>query len=128
VFSTMLMEAPPISIDSALRTTFQPLVVNASLIPGSDGIGVEFGYSEYGSDGAGGWECSPNRSKDPCVAVSRVINESAPFYWESETFTPGSAGSIAIPALPEHVVYYRPVYFSGSKIVGRGPMQVASIR
>ena len=128
VFSTMLMEAPPISIDSALRTTFQPLVVNASLIPGSDGIGVEFGYSEYGSDGAGGWECSPNRSKDPCVAVSRVINESTPFYWESETFTPGSAGSIAIPALPEHVVYYRPVYFSGSKVVGRGPMQVASIR
>ena len=70
----------------------------------------------------------PNRSNDPCVALASTINESTPFYWESEGQRPPSSGPIAIPALPEHVVYYRPVYYSGSAIVGRGQMQVASIR
>lgn len=128
VFSTMLLESPPISIDSGVRTTFQPLIVNVSPIPGSDGVGLEFGYAEYGADGAGGFECNPNRSNDPCVALASTINEATPFYWESERQTPISSGPIAIPALPEHVVYYRPVYYSGLTVVGRGQMQVASIR
>lgn len=128
VFSTMLLESPPISIDSAVRTTFQPVIVNVAPIPGSDGVGVEFGYAEYGPDGAGGFECSPNRSNDPCMALSSTINEATPFYWESEGHTPASSGPIAIPGLPEHVVYYRPVYYLGSTIVGRGPIQAAPIR
>jgi hypothetical protein len=128
VFATMLLESPPISIDSVMRTTFQPVVVNVSPIPGADGVGVEFGYAEYGPDGAGGFECNPNRSNDPCVALTSTISESTPFYWESEGHSPAPSGSIAIPALPEHVVYYRPVYYSGSKIIGRGQMQAVAIR
>jgi hypothetical protein len=128
LFTTMLVESPPISNDSARRTTYQPITVKVTMPSGADHYGVEFGYAEYGADGAGGFECSPNRLNDPCVAITSTVSESTPFYWESEGQTGATSGTIAVPALPEHVVYYRPVYYSGTTIVSRGQMQTAVVR
>lgn len=128
MFTTLLTEAPPISNDSLRRTTYVPVTVNVTMPSGADHYGVEFGYAEYGADGQGGFECSPNRSNDPCVATGSTVNETTPFYWESETPTGATSGTIAVPALPEHVLYYRPVFYSGTTVVGRGAIQTTVIQ
>lgn len=128
VFAQMVLKAPPANLDSKNRTTFQGLPVNIHQISGADHAAIEFGYSEYGSNL---FECSPNRANDPCVAYAATVNLTTPFSWESETPSPLSCAStctIAIPALPEHVVYWRPVYYSGSSIVGRGPTQISLVQ
>jgi hypothetical protein len=67
---------------------------------------------------------------DGVQVISNTVN--SPVFWMENTDNwsglPCTSGcTIAIPALPGHVLYYRPVYLSGSTIVSRGLTQVQAV-
>jgi hypothetical protein len=95
--------------DSTPRGTFIPIRVQTDPPPGLmvNDVIVEFGYAENGDPGS--FHCTSRQ--EPCVAVSGAIGSSAPFFYEqAETYSgaPCPAGcAVAIPALAQHVLYYR---------------------
>jgi len=88
--------------------TFIPVVVSGNSIAASS-VYVEFGYEEFGA--RTDFFCTTR--KDACRVVASVIDETKPFLYASEmaAMNNGSPGAykIAIPVLPNHIVYYRVV-------------------
>ena len=127
--------------DSTRRDTFLTLRVTVEALPrisspitAADLLSrrppnavVEFGYAENGDPG--NFYCTSRQ--ETCVAQSATVNEAHPFYYSvteapSIKGTPCSSGcTVAIPAVPGRVVYYRVAYrdLSG-RVVSRGPMRV----
>jgi hypothetical protein len=91
--------------DSVSRNTFVAVQVQIGSMPAeTHNVAAEFGY---------GPELFCTSRGEVCVANRSGIDEAIPFYWASEPHAglacaPGC--SIAIPALPERVLYYRLVY------------------
>jgi hypothetical protein len=112
----LLTVLPPIPApDSIARNTFVPVSVRVSPPANrANNVVVEFGYAENGDPG--GFFCTSRQ--EACVAVSGAIDSSQPFFFErSETYSGASctAGcTIAIPALSQHVLYYRWKYRDSS--------------
>jgi hypothetical protein len=113
----LLASLPPMPQgDSISRNTFVPITLNLTPprgLPLASAV-VEFGYAENGS--AGAYYCTSRQ--ETCVASSRAVNTSAPFFYEqSEQFsgTPCTTGcSVTVPALPQRVLYYRWKYLSSA--------------
>jgi hypothetical protein len=125
-----LIKIPPLKVDSVNRTEFQPVRIELSSVPaGTDNVVAEFGYSEYGAPES--LNCT--QRKEPCAAVSGVVDNSNPFRY-ALTEAPYSGVSCAsgckltIPALPAHVLYYRVLYRNSSNaVILRGPLQVVAV-
>jgi hypothetical protein len=134
--SVLAAKVPPYpEVDSVNRQTFIPLQLN--LTPPADlsvdNAVIQFGYLENGA--ANQFFCTSRR--EACLAVSSGITESNPFRYPSE----GSDGtdatvsgvscpsgcSIAIPALPQRVVYYQVLYRDASNnVLAQTPIQIAA--
>ena len=120
---------PPFpNADSVNRGTFRPVNLRIPGVAGATTAMVEFGYAEFGAPTS--LNCTSRR--EPCVMATPL---GQPFYWESETVAGGggvplvscaSGCTFSIPALPDHVLYYRPVYFNGSTRVLNGPLSVVA--
>ncbi|HLZ39380.1 MAG TPA: hypothetical protein VKQ11_00365 [Candidatus Sulfotelmatobacter sp.] len=115
-----MVQLPPPANDSVSRSTFVPVSVQCPT--GSTCI-AEFGYDETGYDHANKFYCTTRAEN--CRVVSPTINEASPFSFPFPTdaaLTPVS-GSILIPALPGHVLYYR-LIIGGNP----GPTQVVAVQ
>ena len=112
-------------VDSIDRSTFIPLVLNLTP-PGGlavDNAVVQFGYAEYGTPDQ--FYCTSRQ--ESCLAVSGSVSQSSPFLFGTDGNGGTAAGvtgvscstgcSIAIPALPQHVVYYQVLYRDGNNQV-----------
>ncbi len=115
----LVTAVPPVpNVDSVARNTFESVPVSINPPRGWPVASamVEFGYTEYGD--AGNYYCTSRQ--ETCVAAGAAINLTAPFYFEqSEQYTGVPCSSpngcnIVIPALPQHVLYYRWKYFGAS--------------
>jgi hypothetical protein len=101
--------APYPAPDSASRGAFIPIAVQTAPPPGLmvNDVIVEFGYAENGDPGS--FYCTSRQ--ESCVAVSGAVNSPAPFFFEQvETYSGArctAVCAVAIPALPQHVLYYR---------------------
>lgn len=97
--------------DTINRGAFVPVEESEQAVNGADGIVVDFGYSEYGSDGASKFYCTSRQEN--CVANqgSAVNFGSTPFYFAGESFSPLTCASgtcnVVIPSIPGRVLYYR---------------------
>lgn len=113
--------------DSVARNTFYPVKVTIDpprALAAQSAI-IEFGYSENGD--AGNYYCTSRQ--ETCVAVAANVNLTTPFYYEqSESFTPASCATgctITVPALPQHVLYYRWKYLgAGGQVIESSQMHV----
>ena len=124
---------PPVpNVDSVARNTFESVPVSINPPRGWPVVSaiVEFGYAEYGD--AGNYYCTSRQ--ETCVAANTAINLTAPFYFEqSEQYTgvpcaSPNGCSIVIPALPQHVLYYRWKYFGASgQVLGLSEAHAVSI-
>ena len=119
--------------DSVDRTQFVPLSVQLTPPAGLrvDNAIVQFGYAENGD--AGDLYCTTRQ--EPCVAKSDMVG-AEPFVFPVEAGGEnGIAGmrctsgcTIAIPGLPQHVVYYRVKYRDASnRVLAQTPLQVAAV-
>ncbi|MCL4402428.1 MAG: hypothetical protein M1436_07185, partial [Acidobacteria bacterium] len=107
--------------DSVNRATFVPMPVQVGTAPaGATTAVVEFGYDTD-------FHCTSRG--EACVAASGAVNEANPFRWASETYSgvPCAGGcTIAIPAIPQRVLYYRVNYrASDATVTARGRTEVA---
>lgn len=123
------MNLPPMPPpDSVVRNTFIPVPVAPS-VPSGVGVAsaeVEFGYNENGGE----FYCTSRQ--ETCVATTAAVNPSSPFYYEqTESFSPppcASSCAIAIPALSQHVLYYRWRFLgAGGQVVATSQTQVVVI-
>jgi hypothetical protein len=111
--SLMMAKLPSFPSDGVVRSTFVPVNVSVS----SSNSYVEFGYEEFGSNTD--FFCTSRR--EACRVSAATINEANPFSFASETLA--AAGStIAIPAIPGRILYYR-VVTNGSP----GPLMAAAV-
>jgi hypothetical protein len=111
---------PPFPVqDNIARNTFSPVPVIIPALQGGSAQSayVEFGYVENGAPGS--YFCTTRQ--EACVASGASINIASPFQFEiTETHSPTPCSSgclITIPALPEHVVYYRWKYFDANGLL-----------
>ena len=114
-----LVKLPPMTFDSVNRTTFVPLQVRVGSVPaGTDNVVAEFGYDTN-------FYCTSRR--EACEAVTATVNETTPFYWASESYSGvrGAPWTIAIPSVPQRVVYYRLKYRDATnRTIQTGPTEV----
>jgi hypothetical protein len=98
----MMAKLPKFPDDSIARSTYIPVRV---LTGGNGGrVYVEFGYEEFGPPTS--YFCTSRM--EACRVTAAAVDESAPFSFASESLTPAVSGAtIAIPALPGHMLYYR---------------------
>jgi hypothetical protein len=99
----MMAKLPPFSNDSMVRSTYVPVTVSGT----GASVYVEFGYDEYGSDGVTKFYCATRAEN--CRVAAAAIDENTPFKFASEALTNANGYSIAIPALPGHILYYHVV-------------------
>lgn len=101
----MMAKLPPPANDSISRSTFSE--VDVQCLTGTTCL-VEFGYEEYGSDLVNKFYCTTRAEN--CRVASATINEAVPFSFATTdaALTPIS-GTIRIPALPNHVLFYRTI-------------------
>lgn len=124
----LVKAGPQPTSDNVVRTTFVSASLTA-LCPG--GIGctnaiAEFGYHEDGTPT--NYYCMSRA--EACVAYQSTVNESAPLKWNpTESITGVSCTTtctIAIPAVPDRVVYWRIRYRnSGGTVVAEGQQGLA---
>ena len=123
-------------VDSVDRGTFVPLVLNLTPPTGMkvDNAVVLFGYAEYG--GRDQFYCTSRH--EACIAVWGNVTESNPFLFGTDGTggtTSGVTGaacstgcSIAMPGLPQHVVYYQVLYRdSNNQVVAQTQTQIAVV-
>ncbi len=132
----MVGKMPPFpGPDSVSRGAFVPLVVNVNPPAGLGATNaiLEFGYLEDGLPNQ--FYCTTR--KETCVAMSATVGP-IPFSFAGEGTGGTEAGlagaacangcSIAIPGLPQRVVYYRVKYRGANGLVlAQTPVQVASL-
>ncbi len=119
-------KVPPFpAADSVNRSTYIPVTVTVKSVPaGTSNVIAEFGYGPE-------FRCTSRRER--CVAASTgQVNEAAPFYWKSETYSGlacASGCSMTIPAIPQRVLYYRLVYrdASNNELEPAGSTQVMAV-
>jgi hypothetical protein len=101
--------------DSEARSTFVgvPVKITPPASEGSNVI-VEFGYAENGDPNS--FFCTSRQ--ETCVAVSNAVNPTNPFFFEQTDSYSGArcalSCTVLIPALSQHVLYYRWKYRDGS--------------
>jgi hypothetical protein len=103
-YHTALMAAkiPSFPPDSVRQSTYVQVYVTAS----NASSYVEFGYEEFG--GRTNFYCTPRH--EACRVSAGTIDESNPFSFAQEPVKPASGSfTIAIPAIPGRIVYYRVV-------------------
>jgi len=105
--------------DSVVRSTFVPVTLTVKPPAGlavNNAI-VQFGYQEYGAPQL--MDCTTRN--DACmVAASTVASGNSPYYFASESpaGTACSSGcAISIPAISQHVLYYRVQYRAANNTV-----------
>jgi hypothetical protein len=116
--------------DGVVRNTFSPVQVKINVpqgLPAQSAI-VEFGYVENGNSGS--YFCTSRQ--EACVAAAGSVDPNAPFFFEqTETYTPqpcSNGCTIAVPALPEHVLYYRWRFIGANgQVIQSGPPQVTIV-
>jgi hypothetical protein len=95
------------------------LQVRVGSVPaGTDNVVAEFGYDTN-------FYCTSRR--EACEAVTATVNETTPFYWASESYSGvrGAPWTIAIPSVPQRVVYYRLKYRDATnRTIQTGPTEV----
>lgn len=114
-----MQNVPPFPApDGVNRGTFVSQAANVPTVASTSTAEVEFWYAEIGN-GSG---CTSRQ--EACKAVTTSVNLTTPFYWASETYSRlscASGCSIAIPALSQHVLYWRPKYYnSGGTLISTG--------
>jgi hypothetical protein len=110
--------------DTINRTTFVPVPVSvrpaASL--GAYTAVVEFGYDPS-------FRCTSRN--ETCEASSSGVDEAAPFHWQSEPHAglPCASGcTIAIPAIPQRILYYRTKFRNASgDVIATGATEVVPV-
>ena len=123
-----LIKLPPYpEPDGKDRSTFQTLSVPVpkSSHSGVNNAIVEFGYTEFGAPTD--FFCTTR--KEACVAGVRPETSALPYVFSSE-LPPGvacAAGcTVDVPALPQHVVYYRVKYRGADgSVLSTGALQTA---
>ncbi len=125
-----LIKLPPYpEPDGKDRTTFQnlPISVPKSADSAVNNAIVEFGYTEFG--GPGDFFCTTR--KEACVAGVRPETTALPYAFPSEapSGVPCAAGcTVDVPALPQHVVYYRVKYRGADgNVMSTGGLQTAIV-
>jgi hypothetical protein len=123
------------AMDSVSRGTFVPMVL--SLVPPNDipvdNALVQFGYAENGA--AGQFYCTSRH--EACLAVAAAV-PADPFKFPSDGADGTAAGitgvrcvsgcSVAIPGIPQRLVYYQVQYRdSGNRVIAQTELQVAVI-
>ena len=104
-----LVEFPPLQQDIPDGPlTFLPVQVGIVQVPGAQTAYVQFGY---GREPQHPFRCRPYTVERDCFAASSKIDENDPFKWAGEEFSgrrfvDGKA-TVAIPALPDRVLFYR---------------------
>lgn len=122
---------PPFpSQDSVTRNTFVPVPVKVTPPTGQefDNVVVEFGYVENGP--ANSFFCTSRQ--ESCVAVSTDVDSNNPFYFEqTESYTGKHCVlgcSVTIPALSQHILYYRWKYRDASgKVIATSGTNVVAV-
>ena len=128
----MVSILPPYpTADSVQRDRFVavPATITSPANQGITNAIVEFGYGENGD---------PNRffctsRQQACVAVAPSVSQSALFYYEQIESYSGVACAlgctITVPALSQHVVYYRAKFLNASgQLVYTGTAQAATVQ
>jgi hypothetical protein len=123
----MLIKIPrwPVEENATNRRTFVPVQVKLAGRSDITAAEVEFGYAEFGSPSS--LYCMGRQ--ETCVTVA---SGSAPYRFASETASRNTmntttGGTVTIPALPGHVVYYRWKRYAGSTLVETSPIQTLAI-
>lgn len=120
-----MAKLPPLVDDGIDRSTFRRIAVVLPAQSGAVSAVVEFGYLENGQPDQ--HYCTSRR--ETCLALGGT-DDSNPYAWESESYTPVpcmNGCSIAIPVVPGRVVYYRARYLGATgALVGTGRQQVAA--
>lgn len=127
ISQVQVMKLPPWPpTDSVARNTFVPVAITLNPRAGLnvDNAVIEFGYGEYGNDPAK-FYCS--QRQETCgvgrASSSSLVDEANPFYFTtaeaaSLAGTPcASSCTIAIPAIPGRVLYWRAKYRNAGKAV-----------
>ena len=96
-------------LDTVNRSAYIPIQLSVQGVAGADGVVVDFGYAENGSDGISNFFCVSRQEN--CVANYASI-PATPFSWASEPITPvacaeGATCKLVIPAIPVRTLYYR---------------------
>ena len=123
------IKMPPAStpLDSVNRADFVPMTIKIPALSGSDGAVVEYGYAENGTDGLTKFYCTSRQEN--CEANQATVNDTTPFYFASETYSPLSCSSgctVTIPALPAHEVYFRVKRTLSGTVVAAGTVTIAA--
>jgi hypothetical protein len=123
--SLMMAQLPPMPNDSYAGSTYVPVRVTGQ---STNGVYVEFGYEEYGSDTS--FYCTPRQ--EACRVGAPLVNELTPFWFAHESFPPTTGSwQISIPALPGHILYYHVVdggIAGPLQAVAVPPLQTAAAR
>lgn len=124
---------PPLpALDSVDRSTFQDVPV--SLAPpaalGANNAVVQFGYDEYGTPG--NLYCTSRKEACVAVATTAVWDATNPFYFATTDTYSGvpcsTSCTIHIPALPQHILYYRVIYRNVSNsVIFAGPIKATTV-
>jgi hypothetical protein len=100
----MMAKLPPFPDDTYVTAAqFVPIIASGL----GNNVYVEFGYDEYGSDGATKFYCTTRAEN--CRVAGATVNQATPFSFASESLTNANGYSIAIPALPGLLLYYHVV-------------------
>jgi hypothetical protein len=131
--ANITIPVPSVHSDSVNRTRFIPIIVSGRATGAATNVVVEFGYAENG--GIGTLFCTTRQEN--CVigpATNSTQIQSTPFWFKTSestsiSGTPCTSGcQIAIPALPNHVLYWRFAYrdVSGT-ILNFGPTNIVPV-
>jgi hypothetical protein len=126
-FDDLMNILPPYpAADGVTRYTFLPVpvTVNPPSGLGAQSAIVEFGYAENGNPL--NFYCTSRL--EACVAAASAINAATPFYYATTEKYSGvpcaQTCTITIPALSQHVLYYRVSYLDASgNTLGMSPPQ-----
>ena len=108
-YEDLMTVLPPYPVsDGVARNSFMPISMQVSPTANLniDNATIEFGYAENGDPN--GFYCTSRQ--EACVAAGSAINLAQPFYYQSEPYKGvpcATSCTITIPALPQHVLYFR---------------------
>ncbi len=123
-----LLKVPPYPApDGINRQQFIPVPVPVMPQPGGASAVVEFGYTE--NDSVENFQCTTR--KEGCLAAVSTIDPAQPFQFVSENTSAVACTdgcTIEVPALSQHVVYYRVKYLNrGGRPVSTGDIHAVAV-
>lgn len=119
----LMAKMPPQRLDSINRGTFVPVPISAGSAPaGADRMLVKYGYNSS-------FYCTSRA--EVCYAAASIVNESTPFIWAGDLAS-GDGDStpyaVAVPAIPDRVIYMQVIWRTGTTTVASDPVQVLAVR